>query len=373
VTTTTPLPKPRFELILRGDEAVAEAYKGLTPLEVVYFDAEEETSWLIEGYFPEKETLLLYGPSHVGKTYIALDLAFAVATGDQWLGHRVPRPRPVLYVASEGRRGLNRRVRTLVNYRLGGLTPDAYEVEFSMYDLPLDLSGKGEEARRSLDRLTQYARVTGAGLVVIDVLSDFTAGVEENSREFGHALARLRELPCAVLAVHHSGKDVSRGARGHSSVKGTVDIEVAAKVEASLVNPDGTPSRTIVTLSQEKNRNEDKAPNLSLYIAKPTPDSTAAVMGPWDIGTASGLLNLSNQAGLLPYLEAMVEIPSAQPGATEAGCSTQEVADAVGNSRQAADKALKTAVDLGLCVLHKEAGRHLWKLTPKGLSLTEQP
>jgi hypothetical protein len=44
---------------------------------------------------------------------------------------------------------------------------------------------------------------------------------------FVHVLDKLRDyLGCAVVAVHHIGKDASRGARGHSLLLCAVDTEV---------------------------------------------------------------------------------------------------------------------------------------------------
>ena len=367
MTTTTNIEQrawkpevPVYEPLVRGDDVVSESWKGLTPLDVIYLDAEAKTSWLVEDYLPESETLLLYGESHVGKTYIALDFAFAVATGDLWLGrHRVPRPRPVIYIPSEGRRGLNRRIRTLVDYRLDGVIPKE-GVEFYIYDRPFDLA---EREPRTLAQLAAYVRKMEAGLVVVDVLSDFAAGVDENSRDFGHAFARLRDLPCAVLAVHHSGKDAKRGARGHSSLKGAADVEVFATATV-LANPDGTPSRTVVNLQQTKNRNEDKAPDIAPYIAKPRPDSTPAVMGIWALGTATSEATPDH---LLRTLKALSRIDSAQPEATGPGCSTEEVVKEDGTSRQNVTKTLKEAEEQEFCTSERVARAYRWKLTIKGL------
>jgi len=44
---------------------------------------------------------------------------------------------------------------------------------------------------------------------------------------------RLRkETGAAVLLIHHCGKDASKGARGHSSLRGAVDTEIAIEGQA---------------------------------------------------------------------------------------------------------------------------------------------
>src|SRR5437899_11489445 len=44
---------------------------------------------------------LVYGPAGIGKSFFALGVAWAVASGTSFLGWRAPRPRRVLYVDGE--------------------------------------------------------------------------------------------------------------------------------------------------------------------------------------------------------------------------------------------------------------------------------
>ncbi|TFH43867.1 MAG: hypothetical protein E4H01_11535, partial [Lysobacterales bacterium] len=67
-------------------------------------------------------------------------------------------------------------------------------------------------------------------LIIVDTLARTFAGGNENSSEdmgaFIAIIDYLREkTDSAILAVHHSGKDTSRGTRGHSSLFGAVDAE----------------------------------------------------------------------------------------------------------------------------------------------------
>jgi putative DNA primase/helicase len=52
--------------------------------------------WLASG-----TAALVYGPPGIGKSFLALGIAWAVASGGSFLGWRSPRPRPVLYVDGE--------------------------------------------------------------------------------------------------------------------------------------------------------------------------------------------------------------------------------------------------------------------------------
>src|SRR5258708_34501274 len=61
-------------------------------------------TWRIDQYVPQGGLTFLYGPSAVGKSFLALSWAMAVATGAEWMGRKVT-PGPVVYVAAEGGRG----------------------------------------------------------------------------------------------------------------------------------------------------------------------------------------------------------------------------------------------------------------------------
>ena len=45
-----------------------------------------EMRWVVEDVFPEQGLLCVYGPSGVGKSFLCLDLAAAVAEGVDWFG-----------------------------------------------------------------------------------------------------------------------------------------------------------------------------------------------------------------------------------------------------------------------------------------------
>ena len=69
-----------------------------------------EMRWLVEDIFPEQGLLCVYGSSGVGKSFLCLDLAAAVAEGVDWFGHPTQQG-DVVYVALEGQAGLRLRVK----------------------------------------------------------------------------------------------------------------------------------------------------------------------------------------------------------------------------------------------------------------------
>ena len=77
-----------------------------------------ERRWLVSRWLPANELSILYGDGGSGKSLIAAQLAYALATGTDWLGLPVPegKKRPVLYVACEDAASeLQRRFRAVCN------------------------------------------------------------------------------------------------------------------------------------------------------------------------------------------------------------------------------------------------------------------
>src|SRR5690349_19680344 len=71
-----------------------------------------EPVWLLEPLLPSGAVAMLYGPSGVGKSFIAMAWAHAIAHGLSWLGRNV-RKGSVIYVAGEGGAGLGPRLKAL--------------------------------------------------------------------------------------------------------------------------------------------------------------------------------------------------------------------------------------------------------------------
>ena len=160
----------------------------------------------VEGLLVAGSMSVVYGPSNVGKTFFAADLAMHVAAGWEWRGCEVAQM-PVLYVAAEGAFGIRNRVAAFRRH----------------YELLSD-----DEA---VERLINPAKVKGAGMIVLDTLSRVIAGGNENAPDdMGQLIGncdRIREEARAhVMLVHHTGKDEARGARGHSSLRAAVDTEI---------------------------------------------------------------------------------------------------------------------------------------------------
>lgn len=178
--------------------------------------------WLVQGVVPAAALAALFGPSGSGKSFLAFDLCAAIAEGTEWFGRRVTAA-PVTYVCLEGEAGLGKRAKAWSIHRRRGL-PD----RMRFITQQLDLRQPGDIADLAAAVLAGGGR---DGLLVIDTLNRAAPGADENSsKDMGELIAGAKELQRhiggVVLLVHHTGKDGSKGMRGHSSLYAALDTAI---------------------------------------------------------------------------------------------------------------------------------------------------
>lgn len=173
---------------------------------------------LVEGLLEQNSKAMLYGPSASGKSSMAIDLACHIALGRRWHDRYVQRG-GVVYVAAEAPMSVIRRVLAFrLHHRI--------DVRLPMLMAPPQALGD------SLNELADRALFEGSvppGLVIIDTLAAAFPG-EEDAQHFTSLAADLDRIRqafcCAVLLVHHSGKQERSGARGHSSLFAAMDTVI---------------------------------------------------------------------------------------------------------------------------------------------------
>ena len=165
-----------------------------------------EPDYIIDELF-ETETLgLLFGDPGCGKSFLAVDIALAVASGTQFHGRDVKQG-SVFFIAGEGHNGLARRFAAWAKAR-----------DVSLAGGPLFKSERaaqfldGASAKAVADAVASLAKDHGQPtLIIIDTLArNFGAGDENNTKDMSEFVVAVDDLKarfpgCAVLIVHHSG------------------------------------------------------------------------------------------------------------------------------------------------------------------------
>jgi hypothetical protein len=189
---------------------------------------DEPVEYLIDGVLPAKGFCLLFGPPGSYKSFVALDMAEAVATGRPWMGRDVPTPGGVLIIAGEGHGGIGARIKAakLHNKTTAG-------AEIYVLRAAINLRSSVDDFDLLMASIKDLIERTGVQfeMIQIDTLARaFGGGQENDSQDMGafiHNTGRIqRMLNCALMVVHHSGKNKDQGARGHSSLLGACDSQL---------------------------------------------------------------------------------------------------------------------------------------------------
>lgn len=164
---------------------------------------------------------VVYGPSNVGKSFLALLLAFHIALGLDLIGKAVAK-NGCAYVVAEGGRGFGKRVAAHLKHF--GPAPG-----FRGLPAPIDLFDPNADTAPLIDAL--LCLEIKPGFIVVDTLARAMAGGDENSTKdmsvFVGNCDRIRAATGAhVMLIHHSGKDAAKGARGSSALRAATDTEI---------------------------------------------------------------------------------------------------------------------------------------------------
>jgi hypothetical protein len=176
---------------------------------------------LIDGLLELSAMSVLYGDSNVGKTFVALGMAHAIATGQHY-GDLPTKHARVAYIAAEGGRGIRKRIAALK-----AAIPTADEPDFFLLVSPVDLRRPDADLKPLVEALTDL----NPAFIVLDTLSRVMAGGDENSSvDMGALVKHFDALRAAtdahLMVIHHTGKDKAKGARGHSLLRAATDTEI---------------------------------------------------------------------------------------------------------------------------------------------------
>jgi len=199
-----------------------------------YFEDDKEQShapdpsWIVPSLIPDRSTVLLAGAKGSFKSFIAQELALAIAADVETFGARPVRTGSVFYGAHEGRNEIKkaRKAAWKVAREVSGFIP--------FYVAPAPQVAIAEQCEEFREQIRVRLREVGQkriALIVLDTVAKCMIGLDENSvRDCGIFTAfvdSLRdEFECSILALHHFGKDAGRGGRGSSALPANFDTVI---------------------------------------------------------------------------------------------------------------------------------------------------
>ncbi|NTT85737.1 AAA family ATPase [Tabrizicola fusiformis] len=201
----------------------------------VNWDGEDdpEVPDIVEGLVADEDVTLLGGHGGIGKSFLALQMACAVALGEPILGCKTRQNRVLYYSAEDSRKRLTRRLRTIVDkagyddasVKKNLLVLDASEVDPLFGETFVDV-GSGEKpymvkqtvGTKDFLNLSKMVEAFDPQLVIVDGASDTFDGNEIVRREVRAFIKLLRtahpKRKVGVLLMVHIDR---ASARGHVS------------------------------------------------------------------------------------------------------------------------------------------------------------
>ncbi|ARJ66050.1 hypothetical protein WV31_10465 [Magnetospirillum sp. ME-1] len=221
----------------------------------------EPPTWLVEDLLPERATACMYGAPNLGKSFVAIDWALAIATGRPALaGHKRTRidvgrakaPGKVVLFPAEGVFGLNRRISGWLQHN-GIPTQEGEEILHDRLFMPpgecrFDHPADFETLMRGIER-----ECKDLDLLILDPLASFMSGDENATQDMQLIVNAMRRcvdrFGCSVLVVHHGGKSAYSSERGSSALRGGVD---------ALFNLFRDPKTRVLQIKTDKQREAEK-------------------------------------------------------------------------------------------------------------------
>ena len=185
---------------------------------------------LLDPIIQTKSLTMLHAYRGVGKSFFAISMAYAIATGSKFLRWQAPKPAKVLYIDGEMQANLlqERFSKIIKNFNIKS------DLLKNLYILSADLQGAlSLNIGYSLiqDSIEDIINKENIKFVIFDNLSSLTTVDELDANEWitiQEWLLYLRRQGVAVLLVHHSGKN--GGQRGISKREDILDTVIKLEV-----------------------------------------------------------------------------------------------------------------------------------------------
>ena len=176
--------------------------------------------WLAYPIVSKGRLISLYGPAKVGKSLFVLELAASVATGRDFLGQPTIKSR-VLYVDRENHldRDVLKRIKEM-GFSAEELVDNLFYLSFPTID--------DFDTENGAKTILNWVDTHNIDFVIVDTISRFISGKENENDTWREVYKltgqELKKRGTTFLRIDHSGKDLSKGARGGSAKEQDADI-----------------------------------------------------------------------------------------------------------------------------------------------------
>lgn len=188
---------------------------------------------LVEGLLCLENITMIYGDSNSGKTFFAIELASAIAIGEDFFDRKVDQGL-VLYIASESPGSVRSRLQAIRKYHKTNLE------NIAIIQKPVNFHNNKESLKEVIAAAKLFERRKGKkiNLIIGDTLARISAGANENAGvDMGVVMEQFDMLKnqtgAAVVIIHHTGKDAAKGSRGWSGMRAHIDTEIEITEKSS--------------------------------------------------------------------------------------------------------------------------------------------
>ncbi|RUR01421.1 AAA family ATPase [Labedella endophytica] len=208
------------------DAPVRRSFADLV-LDTDRLDELPDPEWIVHEVIPKDGLAALLGRTGVGKTFVALSLAYHVAIGRPFMGRKVEQG-SVLWIAAEGGRSISTRTKALVEAWKKPIPSGS--MRFYPQPATFDDSSLMEE-------LIAYVGETRPSLVVFDTWHRSLGSIQENdATDNGRALSVFDRMRAAapgltVLVLHHPNEQGEW--RGSKSMPAALDTSLLLTEDSS--------------------------------------------------------------------------------------------------------------------------------------------
>ena len=183
--------------------------------------------YYVQSWLPKQGRALIYGTPKSGKSFLTYHLGSCIAEGLPFLGIPTSVGKVLILQFELGEEVFQGRIRT---------TGKPYENVYlgTSFAMKLDTQAGQDQFERAITAIEP-------DVVILDPLYKLFKGDENDTQDFIRVTdfldKMIAENKLSLVVMHHTGKDLSKGARGSSVLEGWVDSSIELKRTTLIREP----------------------------------------------------------------------------------------------------------------------------------------